>query len=376
MSHLCVLGGSCVPCPPGHPISNATNKLLEKLRRPYDTVGTACTSLGVCSAWCSAGRSTVRSRADSWVARCAHDFLRERLEPLRRVLADATRGCLEVSLVASVFPSQRGRRAEQLPRRPPGGVEDDRCSVALVDVAWNASRNRVNGWRLVRLPERLPFDPPRTAHLVKTAAPLLLPGVELIFVGDAKCKDIGGSWPASHALNCTGGSGGAAADLVAVQHPQFETLSLADEFGGSVERMRLRQSAPTVLDEIAAQKRAYQESRLDLARTRTLPDSFCLGWRSSSALARDFACRWSTAILPPHSMREQLSFDASLPPGMTLHWVAWKALQLSNTAHVREANEFGCRAPAHTTLAEWLASRSTPSAKGSGRRRHTVGSKS
>ena len=75
-------------------------------------------------------------------------------------------------------------------------------------------------------------------------------------------------------------------------------------------------------------------------------------------------------------MREQLSFDASLPPGMTLHWVAWKALQLSNTAHVREANEFGCRAPAHTTLAEWLASRSTPSAKGSGRLRHRVTSKS
>ena len=97
---------------------------------------------------------------------------------------------------------------------------------------------------------------------MKTAAPLLLPDLERIFVGDAKCKDIGGSWPASHALNCTGGSGGAAADLVAVQHPQFETLSLADEFSGSVERMRLRQSAPTVLDEIAAHLDAGRRAAL------------------------------------------------------------------------------------------------------------------
>lgn len=185
-------------------------------------------------------------------------------------------------------------------------------------------------------------DAARTAHFVKTAAPLLLPTARHLFVGDAKCTDMKGHWPAS-TLNCSGDSQHPV-DLVAVQHPDFHHRTAAEDFVEEEKHMLHRKDRAAIRG-LSLMRSEYEAQGFDLHQTRYLPDSFCLHWHATPA-AREYSCRWSQSLVPPFSMREQVSFQHSQPAGLRLHWIAWKQLKHATTprmgAQVREVLAKSC----------------------------------
>lgn len=254
---------------------------------------------------------------------------------LREALRPWIAGCSAVHLVVSFYPGLRQARSP-LPKLDPWCANTKQvcpCHVALVDEDWSSQHNDEDAWNVQRFPN-LCFDgdAARTAHFVKTAAPLLVPSAGQnvsITVGDAKCSDRRGFWPSS-ALNCSSNEAvtqtqaQSQPDLVAVQHPQFQFLTISEEMMQTAEHMEARGHPDTL--GINRMRRAYELQRFELQRPWSVPDSFCMRWAGTPG-ARKHACRWSQSILPPFSPREQISFQHSQPAGLWLFWVAWKQLK-------------------------------------------------
>ena len=340
--------GACVPCPPGF-ASNATihNKLLDGNPRPYDIIGKVCTPMRVCTNWCQGGRERARGcgtrppdNRPSWG--CSADGLAPGIEPcvlqLRAALQPLTERCAAVHLAVSFYPGEKGRRKTPLPKLHHHLKEAAAgCHVALVDSAWSAAHNAASGWHVEKV-SQLCFggNAPRTAHFVKTAAPLLVPHAQQVFAGDAKCTDFGGFWPVA-ALNC---SLLPPPDLVAIQHPEFQTLTLLEGLTREVTRVTSRRDTDGILD-LQRTRQAYEAQHLELERPREHPDTFCMKWEGTAA-AREYACRWSQSLLSPFSMREQASFRHSQPRDLSLHWIAWKQLKTYYRPQVRAHLEAAC----------------------------------
>ena len=96
--------------------------------------------------------------------------------------------------------------------------------------------------------------------------------------GDAKCTDFGGYWPVA-ALNC---SLLPPPDLVAIQHPEFQTLTLLEGLTREVTRVTSRRDTDGILD-LQRTRQAYEAQHLELERPREHPDTFCMKWEGTAA---------------------------------------------------------------------------------------------
>ena len=182
------------------------------------------------------------------------------------------------------------------------------CSAFLVDE--NGSAPRGDNWTVVVAPRCFSHDAQRSAHLVKTSLPLLLPHVPLLLYGDVKCVNAHGAFPFFQLLAPFKSAANGAVDLVAVRHPWFDTRSVNVEFEQTRAWMRMRNEPNATLHEIDVQEQWYRTDAtyaLAMDEVRVVPDTYCLAWASTAA-SRGFACRWSLEIAR-FSMREQLSFD-------------------------------------------------------------------
>lgn len=252
------------------------------------------------------------------------------LNTIGAALRETRRDCAErARITVSFFPKRRGDRQFPLPM-----VRPHRCNVALVDAAFDRALHGSNGWRVVVVdPICWPNDPPRSAHFVKTALPLLLPWTRWSEYGDAnKCETRNKEWP-SRSLTSRSSPPG---DVIAVRHYHDERLgsglsqntadgrwnwsapsvdpsrrshrTVAAEFLETRQHLRARQMGTSVFADMAAQEAWYGAQGFGFERG-FVNDAMCLAWRNSS-LARHHACVWSSEILY-FSMREQATARAS-----------------------------------------------------------------
>ena len=148
---------------------------------------------------------------------------------------------------------------------------------------------------------------------MKTFAPYLFPRAQRILHGDAKCNR--GGWLPCNALRSPQLSG----DLVAVQHPAWSHRSVEGEFALTWGRLQERRSRPRAYRELNAQLGRYEREPYPALRAvGVLADTFCLGWRRT-ARALEHSCHWTREVAL--QMREQCSFDHSIPAGLKLAWV-------------------------------------------------------
>ena len=148
---------------------------------------------------------------------------------------------------------------------------------------------------------------------MKTFAPYLFPRAQRILHGDAKCNRGGVAAVQRAALAAAERRPGCSA-APGVEPPQC---------GGRV--------CPDVGPAAGAQERAYRELTAQLGRYEREPypalravgvlaDTFCLGWRRT-ARALEHSCRWTREVAL--QMREQCSFDHSIPADLQLAWVPY-----------------------------------------------------
>ena len=204
--------------------------------------------------------------------------------------------------------------------RAPAGPENRSCNIAVG--SWDGlSQNQrefeeKRGWILHDTsPWPFPGDAPRSAHVVKTFAPYLFPRAQRILYGDAKCNRLG--WLPCNALRSPQLSG----DLVAVQHPAWSHRSVEGEFVLTWSRLQERRSRSRAYRELSAQLGRYEREPYPALRAvGVLADTFCLGWRRT-ALTLEHSCHWTREVAL--QMREQCSFDHSIPAGLKLAWIPY-----------------------------------------------------
>ena len=204
--------------------------------------------------------------------------------------------------------------------RAPAEPENRSCNIAVG--SWDGlSQNQrefeeKRGWILHDIsPWPFPGDAPRSAHVVKTFAPYLFPRAQRILYGDAKCSRLG--WLPCNALRSPQLSG----DLVAVQHPAWSHRSVEGEFVLTWSRLQERRSRPRAYRELSAQLGRYEREPYPALRAvGVLADTFCLGWRRT-ALTLEHSCHWTREVAL--QMREQCSFDHSIPAGLKLAWIPY-----------------------------------------------------
>ena len=104
-----------------------------------------------------------------------------------------------------------------------------------------------------------------------------------------------------------------------MQHPAWSHRSVEGEFGLTWGRLQERRSRPRAYRELNAQLGRYEREPYPALRAvGVLADTFCLGWRRT-ARALEHSCHWTREVAL--QMREQCSFDHSIPAGLKLAWV-------------------------------------------------------
>ena len=91
----------------------------------------------------------------------------------------------------------------------------------------------------------------------------------------------------------------------------------------SIPRARLqeRRSRLRAYRELSAQLGRYEREPYPALRAvDVLADTFCLGWRRT-ALTLEHSCHWTREVAL--QMREQCSFDHSIPAGLKLAWIPY-----------------------------------------------------
>ena len=209
------------------------------------------------------------------------------------------RDCTDLArVVVSFFPKRHGDRLFPLPMVLPSP-----CNVALVDGDFSRWHHGDNGWNIVVVdPICWPDDPPRSAHFVKTALPLLLPKTRWVEYGDAnKCVTRNKEWPSLSLVAAARPAG----DVIAVRHYSDEHLgngptrknkphrTIRDEFIETRMHMKLRGKPPSVFTDIDAQEAWYRAQGFEF--DGFVNDAMCLAWQNTS-LARQFSCVWSSEV--------------------------------------------------------------------------------
>jgi len=255
----------------------------------------------------------------------APSLLQPCIERLSAALG-AMRGCTDLArVVVSFFPKRHGDRLFPLPMVLPSP-----CNVALVDGDFSRWHHGDNGWNIVVVdPICWPDDPPRSAHFVKTALPLLLPKTRWVEYGDAnKCVTRNKEWPSLSLVAAARPAG----DVIAVRHYHDEHLgngptrenkphrTVKDEFIETRMHMKIRRMQPSVFTDIDAQEAWYRAQGFEF--DGFVNDAMCLAWQNTS-LARQFSCVWSSEITS-FSMREQLSFFHAAPAGLRVEWRTYR----------------------------------------------------
>lgn len=300
----------------------------EGTRNLPDTPGQPCRKV-----WRREG--AFQNLSAEWMHGCA-TRVPSTLVDLAKQLHAPLEHCDEVFLTAAFFTNTpQGPRGNPVCRfsRPPRcrpsvrvklpAMPQSPCNVAFTDVG--STLVKAENWtQLLRMPTwPFPEDGPRSAHAIKTLAPLLFPKAKAILYGDTKCTAGGGGAPfPALALRAPAGS---EADLVAVRNPRYGCSSVEGELVLTWLKMESRRSRSSVFFDMNTMLQRYEADGYDIRLVDVLPDSYCLGWRNTRR-AREFACRWTEEVTS-NSMREQLNFHHAQPPNFKLAWTTMRHIR-------------------------------------------------
>ena len=267
-----------------------------------------------------------------------------------------------MSLVVSFYPSERGARKLKAQLPFISKSRDSRCNVALVDPNFNIQLNPTN-WSVRHVPICWPDDAERSAHLIKSALPMLLPSTPYVWYGDSKCKSnvapfewlgplLQPRWmhhgPPRWMHHGKGRTDSASQafphrnqsppDILVVKHIGQDHTTM-EEVEGTIKHLRRRGSSGLgnhgrrvpgtvreklrhAVHDVFLHRRWYEtvNYKTDVVESGP-PDCMCLVWHNTDA-AWKFSCRWSmeVAIL---SMREQVSFHHAQPAGLKVQWTTF-----------------------------------------------------
>ena len=261
-------------------------------------------------------------------------------------IEECVRPAATSGFVDLLLSGENGKRSPKarLPYIPYDSSTANECEIAIVDPSWNDAANPTN-WSVHKLDALCwPNDAARSAHLIKTTIPMLLPRIPYVWYGDSKCKapDAPYGWLkrllVPHPETRANGDSSLlrpAADLLAVHN--FKDLSIQDEFDQTRQHMRhrgmhggingqkppysVRAALREAMRDVELQRQWYAAQQYDFGVKNALPDAMCLVWHNTT-LAWRFACQWSHEVLTL-SMREQLSFHHAQPPGLQIQWVTF-----------------------------------------------------
>ena len=266
-----------------------------------------------------------------------------------------------ISLVVSFYPSERGERhiKGRLPHiNAPRSKLERQCHIALVDPSYNVVLNPTN-WSVRRVGLCWPDDAERSAHLIKTAIPMLFPSAPFVWYGDSKCKSnnapfdwlgprLQPQWLPSKGRPSrlltlpshitTPERNTSPPDIVVVRHIASNHTTRAEFLSTTLHLRRrgstglgnrgrrvpgsVREKLRHAVHDVNLQEMWYESVHHESGGADSAPpDSMCLVWHNTEA-AWKFACRWSmeVAIL---SMREQLSFHHAAPPWLKIQWATF-----------------------------------------------------
>ena len=263
-----------------------------------------------------------------------------------------------LSMVVSFYPSERGERhlKARLPYiNSPRSQRDAKCYVALVDSSYNVALNPTN-WSLRHVGLCWPDDAERSAHLIKTAIPMLFPSSPFVWYGDSKCKSnvapyewlghrLKPQWRWNQGLPSrlltlpshvsTPLQNYSPPDILVVRHIAKNHTTRA-ELASTVQHLRrrgsnglgnkgrrvpgsVREKLRHAVHDVMLQRLWYESVGYEMDGVESAPpDSMCLMWHNTET-AWKFGCRWSMEV-SMLSMREQLSFHHAAPASLHVQW--------------------------------------------------------